>query len=211
MKIAENMKDTTREIMASYNQRVKAVGDIVGGTHSTLKGFTRDRRKMGADQSKALVEFTGDLAKSITGMLGGIQDDLKTMSHERVAMAKELKSRLAKEAHDIKTHTDKKLKEFSNAHGEMSDALKKDLVKSVKDTAASVRTILGDASALIGDYRSDNKKAAGAWSSMASSLAHARKKGNATSIDMGGDTSSVEEAVEKKHKKKEKEAEGGAE
>jgi len=210
MKIAENMKDTTREIMASYNQRVKAVGDIVDDTHSASKGFTRDRRKMGADQSKALAEFTGDLAKSIAGMLGGIQDDLKTMSHERVEMTKDLKSRLAREARDIKSHTDKKLKEFSNAHVEMSDALKKELAKSVKDTAASVKTILGDASALIGEYRSDIKKAAGAWSSMASSLAHARKKGNMTSIEMGGDTLSVEEAVEKKHKKKEKE-EGGAE
>ncbi len=210
MKIAENMKDTTREIMASYNQRVKAVGGIVDGTRSTLNRFGRDRRKMNADQSKALAEFTGELSKSIGGMLGGIRDDIKTMSHERVIMAKHLNARLAKEAHDIKSHTEKKLKEFSTAHGEMSDALKKELAKSVKDTTASVRTILGDASALIGEYRADIKKATGAWSSMAASLAHARKKGATTSIEMGGDTSSVEEAVEKKHKKKEKE-EGGTE
>ena len=207
MKIAENMKDTTREIMASYNQRTKAVGGIVDGTRSTLNRFGRDRRKMGADQSKALTEFTGELAQSIGGLLGGIRDDMKAMSRERVAMAKDLNARLAKEAHDIKSHTEKKLKEFSNAHGEMSDALKKELAKSVRDTTASVRTILGDAGALIGGYRSDNKKAAGAWSSMAASLAHARKKGNVTSIEMGGDTLSVEEAVDKKAKKK-KENEG---
>ena len=202
MKIAENMKDTTREIMASYNQRTKAVDGIVDGTRSTLNRFGRDRRKMGADQSKALTEFTGELAQSIGGLLGGIRDDMKAMSRERVAMTKDLTARLAKEAHDIKSHTEKKLKEFSNAHGEMSDALKKELAKSVRDTTASVRTILGDAGALIGGYRSDNKKAAGAWSSMAASLAHARKKGHATSIEMGGDTSSVEEAVEKKARKK---------
>jgi hypothetical protein len=207
MKIAESMKDTTRDIMASYNQRVKAVGGIVDDTRSTLNRFGRDRRKMGADQSKALAEFTGDLAQSIGGLLGGIRDDMKAMSRERVAMAKDLNARLAKEAHDIKSHTEKKLKEFSNAHGEMSDALKKELVKSVRDTTASVKTILGNASALIGEYRADIKKAGTAWSSMAASLAHARKKGRVTSIEMGGDTSSVEEAVEKKSKKK-KENEG---
>jgi hypothetical protein len=42
---------------------------------------------------------------------------------------------------------------------------------------------------------------------MAASLAHARKKGATTSIEMGDDTSSVEEAVDKKSKKK-KENEG---
>ena len=202
MKIAENMKDTTREIMASYNQRVKAVGGIVDGTRSTISRFGRDRRKMGADQAKALAEFSGELAQSIGGLLGGIRDDIKTMSRERVAMTKDLTVRLAKEAHDIKSHTEKKLKEFSAAHGEMSDALKKELAKSVKDTTASVRTILGDASALIGGYRSDNKKASGAWSSMASTLAHARKKGNVTPIEMGGDALSVEDAIEKKARKK---------
>jgi len=214
MKIAGSMKDTTREIMASYNQRiraagerVKSVGDIVHGTQSTLKGIGRDRRKMGADQAKALAEFSGELAQSIGGLLGGIRADIKTMSRERVAMTKDLTARLAKEAHDIKSHTEKKLKEFSAAHGEMSDALKKELAKSVKDTTASVRTILGDAGALIGGYRSDNKKAAGAWSSMAATLAHARKKGNVTPIEVGGDASSVEEAVEKKARKK-KENEG---
>lgn len=209
MKIAESMKDTTRNIMASYNQRVKAVGGIVDDTRSTLNRFGRDRRKMNADQSKALAEFTGELAQSIAGMLGGVRDDLKAMSHERAEMTKELKSRLASEAREIKNHTDKKLKEFSSAHDEMSETLKKELAKSARDTTASVKTILGDASALIGEYRADIKKATGAWNSMAASLAHARKKGGVTSIEIGGNTSSVEDAVEKKHKKKEKETEGG--
>lgn len=202
MKIAENMKDTTREIMASYNQRVKAVGGIVDDTRSTLNRFGRDRRKMSTDQSKALAEFTGDLSGTIAALL-------KKISHDHAAMGKEQKDELVKFVKEVQTSVGNMLKDFTAERVEMSDALKKELAKSVKDTTASVRTILGDASALIGEYRADIKKAAGAWSSMAASLAHARKKGNVTSIEMGGDTSSVEEAVEKKHKKKEKEAEGG--
>lgn len=209
MKIAESMKGTTREIVASYNERVKALGDVIHGAQSALKGFGRDRRKMGADQAKALADFTGELTQSIAGMLGGIRSDMKTMSRERVASAKDLKARLAKEARDIKNYTDKKLKEYADGHGEMAAVLKRELSRSAKDTAATVRTILGDARTLVGGYRSDIKKAGAAWSSMATALAHARKKGVVSAIEAGGDAASVEEAVEKKHRKKEKEAEGG--
>ena len=201
MKIAESMKDTTRDIMASYNQRVKAVGGIVDDARSTLNRFGRDRRKMSADQSKALAEFTGELSSTIAALL-------KKISQDHAAMSKEQKDELVKFVKGVQNSVGKMIQDFTAERGEMSDALKKELAKSVKDTAASVKTILGNASALIGEYRADIKKAGTAWSSMAASLAHARKKGHATSIEMGGDTSSVEEAVEKKHKKKEKEAEG---
>jgi len=202
MKIAESMKDTTRDIMASYNQRVKAVGNIVGDTHSTLKGFTRDRRKMGAEQAKALAEFTSELSSTIEALL-------KKISHDHAAMGKEQKAELVKFVKGVQTSVGKMIQDFTAERGEMSEAVKKDLAKAMKDMVGSVKVILGNADALIGEYRSDIKKAAGAWSSMAASLARAKKKGNVTSIEMGGDTSSVEEAIEKKHKKKEKEAEGG--
>jgi len=200
MKIAESMKDTTRDIMASYNQRVKAVGGIVDDTRSTLNRFGRDRRKMSADQSKALAEFTGELSSTIASLL-------KKISQDHAAMSKEQKAELVKFVKGVQNSVGEMIKDFTAERGEMSDALKKELAKSVKDTAASVKTILGNASALIGEYRADIKKAGTAWSSMAASLAHARKKGIVPSIEMGGDASSVEEAVEKKSRKK-KETEG---
>jgi len=202
MKIAGSMKDTTRDIMTSYNQRVKAVGGIVNDTHSTLKGFARNRRKMGAEQVKALAAFTGELSSTIEALL-------KKISQDHAAMSKEQKAELAKFVKGVQTSVDGMINDFTAERGEMSEAMKKELAKSVKDTAAAVKTILGDASALIGEYRTDIKKAGMAWSSMAATLAHARKKGNVPSLEMGGDTLSVEEAVEKKHKKKVNKKEGG--
>jgi len=194
MKIAESMKDTTREIMASYNQRVKAVGDIVDDTHSTLKGFTRDRRKMSADQVKALVEFTSELSSTIAALL-------KKISHDHANMSKEQKAKLVKFVKEVQASVGNMIKDFTAERAEMSEALKKDLAKYVKGMVASVAS-------MIGEYRTDMNRAHAAWSSMAASLAHARKKGIVPSIEMGGDASSVEEAVEKKRKKKEKEEEG---
>jgi len=193
MKIAESMKDTTRDIMASYNQRVKAVGGIVDDTRSTLNRFGRDRRKMGADQAKALADFTGELSSTIEALL-------KKISHDHAAMGKEQKAELVKFVKGVQNSVGKMIQDFTAERGEMSDALKKELAKYVKGMAA-------DVAGMIGEYRTDMNKVHAAWSSMAASLAHARKKGHATSIEMGGDTSSVEEAVEKKAKKK-KETEG---
>jgi len=190
MKIAESMKDTTREIMASYNQRVKAVGGIVDDTHSTLKGFTRNRRKMGAEQAKALAEFTSELSSTIEAML-------KKISHDHAAMSKEQKAELVKFVKGVQNSVGEMIKDFTAERAEMSEALKKDLAKYVKDMVAGVAS-------MIGGYRTDMNKAHAAWSSMAVSLAHARKKGVVPSIEMGGNASSVEESVEKKHKKKDK-------
>lgn len=202
MKIAEDMKSMTRNIMAAYDQRMKSVGGIVDGTRTTLKGFARDRRKLNDEQSKALADFTGELSSTIESLLKGIRDDLKTMAHERTALTKELKAKLAKEAREIKGYTDKKLKDYMNARGEMSATMKKELTQYLKDIGNSVKGILGGADALIGDYRADMKKAAGAWSSMAATLANARKKGLIPAIEVGEDVATVEDAVDKKSKKK---------
>lgn len=202
MKMAEDMKSMTKNIMAAYDHRVKAVGDIVDGTRATLKELAHDRRKLSEEQSKALADFTGELSGTITGMLKGIQADLKKLSHERTANAKELKARLAKEAKEIESYTKKKLNEYMTARGDMSAALKKDLTQYLKDIGVSVQGILGNAASLIGDYRADMKKAAGAWSSMAATLANARKKGLIPAVEAGENVTSVEDAVDKKSKKK---------
>ena len=215
MKIAESMKDTTRDIMASYNQRVKAVGGIVDGTRSTLNRFGRDRRKMSADQSKALTEFTGELSSTVGALMGKISHDHATMSKEqkaelakgeteRLKTFKGMMSDIQKGIKDIEADVASKLKEFTDAHADMSVELKKDLAKYVKDMVASVAS-------MIGEYRADMKHTHAAWSSMAKTMAKARNKGILPTIETGGDVSSVEEAVEKKAKKKKEKEEEGAE
>ena len=46
MGIADSMKGITENIIASYDVRVKALGDLVAGTRKTLKGFAEERKKM---------------------------------------------------------------------------------------------------------------------------------------------------------------------
>ena len=69
MGIATDMTKLGEEIIASYDMRVRAVGELVKDTHTTLKGFERDRTKMAAEQAKALDNFVKSLTKDVDGML----------------------------------------------------------------------------------------------------------------------------------------------
>src|SRR3989338_7362108 len=83
MGIAESMKGLTEDILASYDVRVKALGDIVADTHKivadarkTIKGFASDRKKMSAEQAEALANYAKDLVKNVEGMLKEFSNSL---------------------------------------------------------------------------------------------------------------------------------------
>ena len=44
MPIATDMKNLGEEIIASYDMRVKAVGELVKDTHKMLKGFQTEHK-----------------------------------------------------------------------------------------------------------------------------------------------------------------------
>ena len=83
MEIAESMKGTAENIIASYNVRVRALGDLVADTHKTLKGVASDRKKMAREQAESLAHFARGLSKSVEDMLKGFREDHQQMSDER--------------------------------------------------------------------------------------------------------------------------------
>jgi gas vesicle protein len=228
MEIAESMRGTAENIMASYNVRVKALGDLVADTHKTLKGFALDRKKMTREQAESLAHFTRGLSKSVEEMLKGFREDHQQMSDEqtesltdfitnltndvssmvsgfqkdRGKMSKDLKNRLAKEVGEIETYIENRLKEFNEAHTEMSEQQKKDLAKFVSGMTSEVKRLLTGFQHDMTGYRKDINSASHIWGGMASTLAKARKGGPVMPrIEAGERVTTVEEAVEKKGKK----------
>jgi len=220
MGIADSMKAITEDIIASYDVRVKALGDLVADTRKTLKGFASNRKKMSAEQAGNLADFVQNLSKSVGDMLKSFQKNHKQMSDaqaksladfvkglandvgsmlggfqkDRGKMSKELKDKLAKEVKEIETYVKKRLKDFSNAHAEMSEALKKSLAKYVGEIVSGVKKLLGD-------YGSDMKKAKDDWKSMSATLAK-KRGGKPVKVEAGGGVKIVEEVLKKKAKKK---------
>lgn len=239
--IAGSMRGITEDIMASYDMRVKALGDLVTGTRMTLKGFTSDRKKMGREQAKNLADFVEGLSKSVGNMLEEFGDNHSQMSKEQAKnltnfarnltenikemvrdiqkshkeMSDNLKGNLEKGERDrlkdfkgmmgcihkgikdIENYVANKLREFSDAHAEMSEQQKKDL-------ANYVRGIVNEVKNLLSEYGSDMEKARASWQDMASTLAKSRGNGGMPRIEARERVATVDEAIKKVRKNRKK-------
>ena len=173
MGIADSMKEITEDIITSYDVRVKAVGDLAADTRKTLKGIQKAHKEMADDLKESLGKGETDRLKSFKSMMGNIQKGIK----------------------DIESYVANKLKEFSDAHADMSEELKKDLAKYVSG-------IVSDTKKLLSEYSSDMKKAANAWQGMSKTLARARKGGAAApKVEAKVKVRPVKEAVEEVEEK----------
>ena len=61
MGIADDVKNLSEDIVASYNARIEAIGTIVKetqtlakNTHTMLKGFNAEHKEMSAEQARDL-------------------------------------------------------------------------------------------------------------------------------------------------------------
>ncbi len=215
MTIAEDMKKLTENIIVSNDVRLKALGELVAGTHQTLKGFSMDRKKMAAQQAKDLADFVNGLSKNVQSFISKFQKDHQQMSKEqakslsdfvtnlasemgsmlngfqtaRSKMSKELKDRLAKEVKEIEIYVANKLEEFNKAHADMSGALKKELNNYVMG-------IVGETKKLLKEYSSDMAQAKKAWKDMSTTMAKSRKAGFLMpEIDAGEKVTTVKQAT----------------
>jgi gas vesicle protein len=215
MEMANSMSGTVDGIIASYNSRVKALGQLTADTHKTLERYASERRKMARELMGDLAEFTTGLSKTVEEMLKGFKETHKEMGDEqaksladfvknltgdvssmlndfqkdRGRMSKELKNRLAKEVKEIETYIENKLKEFREDHAEMTEQQKRDLSKFVGGITNEVKRLLTACRKEMDRCRNDIHKASGSWQGMTVTLAKARKNGGRISVG--------QEAVEK--------------
>ena len=119
-----------------------------------LKEFHKNHKNMSDEQAKDLARFMKDLTMSVGAMLGGFQEEIKVMADElKDSLAKGETERLKafkgmlrdsrKGIEDIETYIANKLKEFSDAHADMSEELKKELAKYVAGIVSETKKLLG--------------------------------------------------------------------
>ena len=211
MGIASDIKTLGEDIVASYDTRVKAIGTLVKDTHQMLKGFTADRKEMSEEQAKKLADFVNGLTKDVGSMLKGFHASHKEMADalkeslekgetDRLKDFKAMMGNIQKGIKDIETYVAKKLKEFSDAHADMSEALKKDLAKYVAG-------IVSETKGLLGGFADEKEKMAANWQSLTATMA--KRRGGKPVVSAGAKVETVEEAVKepkKKGKKKGKKA-----
>jgi uncharacterized protein YoxC len=196
MAIAEDMKKLTESIIISNDVRVKAVGELVADTHKTLNGFSMDRKKMAAQQSKDLADFVNGLSKDVQGMLKSARNMVQQFHKDNMQMSKEQAKNLADFVNNLAAGVGSMLDSFRKDHAHMSKELKDKLAREIKDIQAEVERILGDADKLMGEFSADMAGAKKAWQSMSAVLARSRKAGfMMPKIDAGKKVTTVKQAT----------------
>ena len=163
MGIADDMKKLGEDIVASYNMRVKAIEELVKDTHKMLKGFQNEHKEMAANLRRGLEQGEADRLNAFQSMMAEIQKGVK----------------------EIEIYVKNKLKEFSDAHAEMSEELRKELAKYVDDMVKATRKLMGDIQArqkernaevadLLETFKTEREKMAANWQALTATMVERR-------------------------------------
>ena len=188
MGIAGDIKTLGEDIVASYDGRVKAIGTLVKDTHNMLKGFRSEHKEMADKLEADLAKGEEYRIKDFKAMMAGIQKEIK----------------------GIETYVKNKLKEFSDAHADMSEKLKKELAKFVNDLVKTTKKLMSDIQArqkernaqvadLLDSYKTERERMAGNWQTLTVTMA--KRRGGKPVVSAGAEVKTVEEAVKKPGKK----------
>ncbi|MBI3008469.1 MAG: hypothetical protein HYY56_02980 [Candidatus Omnitrophica bacterium] len=200
--IMDGMKGITEDIMTSYNTRVRALGDLVFDTHSTLNEFASDRKKMGREQSNNLANFVEDLSTKVKDLLESAQDMLKEFERRHKEMSRKQTKNLADFANNLAKNSLFNLNGFKKQRVEMSGEIKEMLTKEVKDIKNEVRKLASETRKIMGGYRSDIEKASRAWKEMSLAITRAREGGVMPRLHAGENVTTAGAAVKGRNKSK---------
>jgi len=135
MEVANSMRNLTEQMLASYNVRVKALGDLVSDTRKTLEDFAEERKNMGHGQSKHLFDFANALSANVDDMLKGYHKNRKTMSDKQTRYLEGFTSDLVK-------NTTNTLNRLLKGRRQMSNEQEKNLTGFTASLTRNVKAIL---------------------------------------------------------------------
>jgi len=222
MSIAADLKVLGEDIVASYDTRVKAIGVLVKDTRNMVKEFHGEHKEMSAklkaDLAKGekdrlgdfsammakIQDFVSDVAKEVSTMIKKFQTEHKAMSAElsedlakgegdRAKAFKAMMANIQKEIKAVETYVAGKLKEFNDAHAEMSAELKKELAKYVAGVVSDTRKMLAG-------FANERENMAANWQSLTATMAK-KREGRPVKVEAGEGVMTVDDALAKPKKR----------
>jgi len=178
---ADEMKNLGEGIVASYDARVKAGGELVKDTHDMLKRFQTEHKEMADRLSADLTKGEEDRVKDFKAMVEGIQveqkdrnkavaDLLEKFAKDHEAMADELRKSLAKGETG-------RIEDFK----EMMEGIQKfvaDVVKETKRLMDAIRASQGERNKEVLDllevFKTEREEAAANWHVLTVTMAEKR-------------------------------------
>jgi len=199
MGIADDMKNLGEDIVASYDIRVKAIGELVKDTNDMLKGFQKEHKEMAANLKASLRKGEEDRLKDFETMM----NDVKKFVADMVSTTAKLMEGIRKEQADRNKGVADLLAKFAKDHEVMANELRKSLAegetarledfktmmggiqKYVDDVVKETKRLISEIRArqdernkgvldLLQEFKSEREKMAANWQSMAATMAKGR-------------------------------------
>jgi len=232
MGIATDMKNLGEEIIASYDMRVKAVGELVKDTHQMLKGFRTEHKEMSAALKADLAKGEDDRLKDFKAMMSNVKKFVADMIEGSAKLMKEIQ----KEQKDRNKAVADLLAQFAKDHEAMAAELQKSLAKGetdrledfkammngiqkyvadvVKETERLIKEIQArqdernkEVLDLLQEFKTEREKMAANWQKLTETMFKRRGgKIPRVKVEAGEEVKTVEEAIAGKGKAKKKAA-----
>ena len=233
MGISDDMKKLGEDIVSDNDVRVKAIGVLVKDTHKMLKGFQAEHKEMATNLRGELAKgednrlkdfqvmmaniqkFVSDIGKEVSAMIERFQAEHKTMADElrenlgkgevdRLKAFNDMMGNIHQDINQIETYVANKLKEFSDAHADMSEELKKMLAEYVADMVKATTQLMSDiqkrqkernteVADLLGAFQTEREKMAANW--LALTVKMAKKRGIMPKMEAEVKVRPVKEAI----------------
>lgn len=223
MGIAVDIRNLGEDIVASYDMRVKTIGQLVKDTHNMLKGFQVEHKEMAGNLKADLAKGEEDRLKGFKSMMS----DVKKFVEDMVEGTAKLMKGIQKEQKDRDKGVAELLKKFANDHEAMADELKKSLARGetdrledfkkmmasiqkyvanvVKETKRLIKEIQArqdernrEVLDLLQEFKTEREKMAANWQVLVARMA--KKRGDGPVISASAGVKTVEEAISKRGK-----------
>ncbi|MFH1891851.1 MAG: hypothetical protein ABIK83_04125 [Candidatus Zixiibacteriota bacterium] len=164
MGTADDLKKLGEDIVASYDTRIREVGQLAKDTHKMLKEFEREHKERAGNLRADLARGEDNRIKAFESMLEETQQAIN----------------------DIEIDVKNKLKEFSGSHANMSVELKKELAGYMDEMGKAAKKLRSDiqkrqkernaeVTDLLEGFRAEREKMVANWKTLTATMAMRRR------------------------------------
>ena len=206
-------------------------GELAKGEEKRLKGEEQRLKDFQVTMAN-IQKFVSDLGKEVSAMIERFQKEHKAMADElkenlekgevdRLKTFNDMMGNIHQDINQIETYVANKLKEFSDAHADMSEELKKMLAQYVADMVKATKNLMGDiqkrqkertaeiadlnaeVADLLETFKTEREKMAANWQALTATMA--KKRGIKPKVQAEVKVRPVKEAIKEVIEKEEEE------
>jgi len=183
MGVADDIKKLGEDIVASYDLRVKSIGELAKDTQNTLKGFQGEQKEMSAELRRTLEQGEADRLKAS----GSLKNEIQAEQKNRNKAVADLLEKFAKDHEEMSAELRRTLEQGEADRLKASGSLKNEIQAEQKNRNKEVLDLLQE-------FKTEREKMAANWQALTAAMA--KRRGIKPRVEAEVKVRPVEEAIE---------------